>query len=282
MSDVISSAREFLRQFVPAATETVILIVVTLYIVGFASALNAISSSIPRLSVLTDPEILKVVQAYGISSLLPFLLAFGLVVLALGTSKAIHTIGNMIPGHLAWSSYGVVLRTVNPTLIADVWIELPHISGIAELEGLIDQRIRQAETDQNKPIFQNAVFHAQRYGDWYGHWVFLKFLVFWSAILTIITVRWLHHDDGIVSRFAIVIILTSLGIVISIRSQLRSLRDACWAKFSEMKTYLTRERSLMPRSDKLEPYLEIVKKVKFEVERDRKRWYLGFLLFRPN
>ncbi len=193
---------------IPSIMEALIAVLIVLFILGNSPLHAFLLFLAPYVSTLKNPEVIKLLSAYGIIKLLPFVLLFILFLIAYAFDKIAHLIGGLLPITLAWNHYGMMARNVSAFLVADIWKYYPNIDNIPDLHRLIDERLARAKVEKD-PLFATAIFLEKRFNKLHEHLNFLQFLTIQAVIIPFVGAFWLKADWQL-------LMYKSLGVTISI------------------------------------------------------------------
>lgn len=223
---------------VPSIVEALIAILIVILIAGNAP-LHSLSAILrPYLDILKDPEVIKLLSAYGIIKLMPIILLFILLLVTYTFDKVAHLIGGLLPITLSWDNHAIMARKVSASLVADVWKHYPDIDNVPDLHRLIDERFQRANIE-NDPLFATAIFYQERIGKLSGRLNFVQFLVILSAIIPVawavsITSGW----TALIPKTFGVIILLLIIYALLVRQQLKYCGQFEFSKVFSMRTSL--------------------------------------------
>jgi hypothetical protein len=239
ITDIPSSVERIWNFLVPPLVELTILIAVTIFLAGYAPVRSTfVSFALAAKNVFGDPELIRILDAYGVTKLAPFVLLFLLFFVAHTVHKVAYLVGGRVPIHVSWNWYVAFIRNTSSYQIADIWQHYPRVSNVADLDRLIDEKVQGAALDGKDSVFRNALVHRTAFYKIHSYLAFVKFLLVWGLGLSILRIATSNSIKSIAPRLVFFVALLSLVFALIVRKLVAVMEFYGSAKIIAFRTWL--------------------------------------------
>ena len=239
ITDIPSSVERIWNFLVPPLVELTILIAVTIFLAGYAPVHSAFQNvAVAAKNVFGDPDLIRILDAYGVTKLAPFVLLFLLFFLAHTVHKVAYLIGGRVPVHVTWNWYAALVQNTSSYYIAEIWQYYPRVSSVPDLDRLIDEKVQGAALEGKDSAFRNALSHRNTFSKIHSYLAFVKFLLVWCVGISILRVATSDTFMSVIPRLVFLIALLSVIFFLLVRKLVAVMEFYGSAKISAFVTWL--------------------------------------------
>lgn len=178
ISDLTQSVRDLWNFAWPTIINLILIISILIYICPRVKTLLKLKIKDRHrrfLIRLKDSEALKLL---GIPQMIPFLTLFAIIFLLFITQNIASVIGSFLPGRLSYNPTALLIHSVPPEELKQLWMKYPQIQSVEDLEKILEVKYQE-------------VFAQDENALGYGHWTqklgrmaqlqsYLKFYALWA------------------------------------------------------------------------------------------------------
>lgn len=189
--DIKDSIERTWTYIVPSMFETSILVFVTLFILGTSGIRNWLETNVTKTSVLMNPEVIKFLETYGITKIMPLAVVFILLMFCFSISRISHSVGNLIPVGYVHNAGITLLESKNRWVLTTVLQYYPSFTDandlnfIMSLSTVLDEKVDRAEIEGKSSFYSSAVGARKVYRKQSRRFAFLKFMFLWLIVVLI-------------------------------------------------------------------------------------------------
>lgn len=239
VTDIPSSVERIWNFLVPPLVELTILIAATIFLSGYIPVRTAfLHSAAAAKDVFGDPELIRILEAYGVTKLAPFILLFLLFFAAHTVHKLAYLIGGRVPIHVSWDWYAAYMRNMSSYEIAEIWQHYPGISNAADLDRVIDEKVEAARLQDKNSVFRSAIAQRAAFSKIHSYLAFLKFLLVWGLALCFLRIVTEGAIKVILPRLLLYTGVLLLIFVLIVRKLVAVMEFYGSAKITAFKTWL--------------------------------------------
>ena len=242
--DIQSAVEKTWKDIIPSLVETALLVSIAIFILGFRLIgewlveLNSIKLT------LTDPELVKFLETYGVTKLMPVLLLFAIVMISYVLSQVSHSIGLLIPGALVPDTTLALLKHVRIHVLMEVFQYYPSFRGshvfnsINFINDMVDEKVSRADLEGKPSLFSHAVGFNRLYWKQRNRFDFIKFAMLWTITICVVSSIYWHSIGTMIIRGLLILLVLSIAAVIVLRKSMRYLKRYDQSKIDALRSIL--------------------------------------------
>jgi hypothetical protein len=166
----------------------------------------------------------------GLNKLTPLVALFGIVSALHVSNWTIVQASGWIPGNVVYRPDLLLLRTLAPERLGEVWARYPNARSLQDVRGIVDQEIRTVEATDSTGITEPVERWRVRANTEAGNFFFVKFLLAWTFLLVAIRLYRGHGLRPILLPLALVLFALAGWGAVSVANHLFALEQTSFAE----------------------------------------------------
>jgi hypothetical protein len=238
-SDIQDSVQQAWQFIFPPFINLFILAFETFYITPQLLPQFIAKSTSGNFYFLIDPSFQQAIEFYGINKLFPFFILIGLVFILYFVQVFVGNIGHILPGHLSYSNYDLLIHSTSSSTLVDWWSKYPDLD-IWALLGLLENRLKRQPVERLLDI----KYWEEKFSKYVTMFNTVKVYTVWALLVPLFS-RWIG-SNGINSTgkvFAIVILLLFIQVFIFFKI-VYALEQIGFAKVFGINDFLVNDTTL--------------------------------------